>query len=196
MTELLIVRHGQSEWNEAGRWQGQADPPLTRLGRGEAEAAGSALASGVMGEFETVWSSDLNRAFTTARLIADSLGVEIVSTHRGLRERSAGPWEGLTREDIEAGWPGYLDERRRPEGFEHDESLAQRAIAALDTIGGFGRRAVVVAHGGVIRTLDRTLGLDGGSIVNLASRLLTLSDSGWKIADGPDLASGTDTGLE
>lgn len=196
MTELLIVRHGQSEWNEIGRWQGQSDPPLTELGRREAAAAGARLAAGAMGEFDSIWASDLWRAVTTATLIAQALGDEIVSTHRCIRERFAGPWEGLTREEIEAGWPGYLEQRMRPEGFESDDSLTQRAMAGLEDIAERTDRAVVVAHGGVIRCIDRHLGLQGRSIANLSSRLLTRDSSGWSIADGPDLAAGTDTGLE
>src|SRR5687767_11323336 len=95
-TRVLLVRHGQSEWNATGRWQGQADPPLTDLGRRQARSAAAAL-----GTVDAVFASDLQRASETALIIAGELGVGPVVVDPDLRERDAGEWSGLTRVEIE-----------------------------------------------------------------------------------------------
>ena len=115
MTRLLLVRHGQSTWNESGKWQGQADPPLTELGERQAGDASERV-----GMVDAIYASDLERASKTAGIIASSrLGSDVLLDPR-LRERHAGPWQGLTQDEIEAGWPGFLAEERRPEGYEDD----------------------------------------------------------------------------
>src|SRR5690606_40076504 len=103
MTHLLLCRHGQSTWNAAGRWQGQADPPLSDLGRLQAQHAAKAV-----GAVDLIVASDLERARDTALIIAEAIGVGPVVIEPDLRERDAGEWSGLTREEIEAEWPGYL----------------------------------------------------------------------------------------
>ena len=70
MTRLLLIRHGQSEWNALGKWQGQADPPLTGTGRQQAQKAGP-----VVGKFDAIFSSGLQRATETAVIISEIIGV-------------------------------------------------------------------------------------------------------------------------
>jgi broad specificity phosphatase PhoE len=152
VTRLLLVRHGQSVWNADGRWQGQADPPLSELGEQQAAAAATRL-DGIA----AVYSSDLVRAHRTAEILAARLGTTPVVDPR-LRERHAGSWEGRTRVEIEAEWPGYLGSGRRPEGYEPDESVLARAVHALGAIAAVNDGDVlVVTHGGVVRTLERHL---------------------------------------
>src|SRR4051812_28738357 len=103
MTRILLVRHGESEWNAMGRWQGQADPPLTDLGRRQAFAAAASL-----GTVDGIAASDLQRASDTAEIISNQLGVGPVVIDPRFRERDAGEWSGLTRHDIHRDWPGYL----------------------------------------------------------------------------------------
>jgi broad specificity phosphatase PhoE len=176
---MLLARHGQSEWNALGRWQGQADPPLSTLGRRQAEAA-----AGHLGTVDAIVSSDLDRAATTATIIAAALGVGPVLVEPRLRERSAGEWSGLTRDEIEAQWPGWLAERRRPPGFEPDESLLTRTRAALDDIeaGHAGAEVLVVTHGGVVYVLEAAAGLPFARLPNLAGR--------WLDHDGRDVVLG------
>ena len=112
MPKLLIVRHGQSEWNALGRWQGQADPPLTNLGQSQARKAIQKL-----GLFDSIVSSPLQRAKNTASIISELMGVGPVVTESGLMERDAGPWQGLTRIEIENDWPGFLASGKRPDGY-------------------------------------------------------------------------------
>ena len=97
MTDVLIARHGQSEWNALGRWQGQADPPLSTLGRLQAAHAATRLS-----DIDVIVASDLERASDTARIIADALGVDEVVIDADFRERHAGEWQGLTKDDIDA----------------------------------------------------------------------------------------------
>lgn len=175
MSRLLLVRHGQSTWNAEHRWQGQADPPLSELGLEQARAAARLL-----DRVDAVWSSDLERAHHTARILAEPHGLAVTTDPR-MRERAAGPWTGLTRDEIEARFPGHLAAGRRPPGYEPDASLAARALEALRDVaravgGGTG---VVVTHGGLIVTVEREHGLERAPISNLEGRWLT-----WEGAPG------------
>jgi broad specificity phosphatase PhoE len=170
VTRILLVRHGQSVWNADGRWQGQADPPLSDLGVDQAAAAAD---SDAVDGVRALYSSDLERARHTAQLLGVRLGLEPVVDER-LRERHAGAWEGCTRAEIDAGWPGFLESGRRPEGYEADASVLDRVLAALASIvSAEDGDVLVVTHGGVVRTVERHLGGDAdGLIPNLGGRWL------------------------
>ncbi|HEY8526556.1 MAG TPA: histidine phosphatase family protein [Acidimicrobiales bacterium] len=172
-TRVLLVRHGQSEWNASGRWQGQADPPLTDLGRAQAAEAARAL-----GAVDAVWASDLARAAETGVVISELLGVGPVVLDADLRERDAGEWSGLTREQINERYPGYLDNGNRPPGWEPDESLLARARRAVTRIGRTvpGGDVVAVTHGGLIYVLEQHLGAEFARIANVEGR--------WVVVDG------------
>jgi broad specificity phosphatase PhoE len=180
-TRVLLVRHGQSTWNADGRWQGQADPPLSELGERQAAQAASRLVG-----VDAVWASDLTRARRTAELVAGSLGLPVRVDAR-LRERHAGPWQGLTRAEIEERWPRYLAEGRRPDGYEPDASIVARALAALEdlAVAHCGEEVVVVTHGGVVRVLERHFGDDEqGLIPNLSGRRLSCDgDGSWVVGE-------------
>lgn len=150
-----MVRHGQSEWNAAGRWQGLADVPLDRAGMLQAAAAAD-----VLGMFDAIWSSHLQRATLTAQIVAELTGTGPVQVDERLRENDVGPWEGLDREQVETGWPGFLAAQRRPEGFEsYDDASARMTAALLDIASRHpGGEVFVVSHGGVIGALRRRLG--------------------------------------
>jgi probable phosphoglycerate mutase len=184
-TEVLIVRHGQSEWNALGRWQGTEDPPLSPLGLRQAELAAERLPDG----FDTVWSSDLQRAHATAQTMATRRGLGPVSTFPGLRERYAGDWQGLTRAEIEAGWPGYLADGRRPDGWEGDESIVERVLETFLGDGGPRSRLLIVAHGGVIICLDRFLGEPFQRYPNLSGRWFRFEDGQLSAGDRIALVS-------
>src|SRR3954454_13156119 len=96
MARLLLVRHGESEWNAVGRWQGWADPPLSELGVRQAKVAAQ-----VVGSVDPRLAPDLRRASQTAELTAAEVGIGPVVVDAALRERRAGAWEGLTRHEIE-----------------------------------------------------------------------------------------------
>ena len=187
-SRLLLVRHGQSTWNADGRWQGQADPPLSDLGVAQARRAAVAI-SALDGGIAAIWSSDLERAHHTARLIAEPSQLSVVTDAR-VREREAGPWTGLTRDEIEARFPGYLADGHRPPGYEADALLAARALNALehfaDRLG--GAAGVVVTHGGVIITIERQHGAERAPIQNLEGRWLRRTDTGFTLGDRVALA--------
>lgn len=158
-TRLLTVRHGESEWNALGRWQGQADPPLTDAGMLQAVAAAE-----VLGTFDAIWSSGLQRAAHTAAIVAESLGIGPVQIHDGLMENAFGPWQGLTVAEIEAGWPGFLADNRRPDGAESVDDVAARGLAAFREIAAAhpGGEVLVITHAGFIRCVRRAV--DGSDL--------------------------------
>ena len=177
-TRVLLVRHGQSTWNADGRWQGQADAPLSALGEAQAKEAAARV-----GRVDAIWASDLVRASRTAGIVGEALSLDVQVDAR-LRERHAGPWQGLTRVEIEAQWPGDLAAGRRPDGFEPDASVLARALDALGDLAGHHPAAsvLVVTHGGVVRVLERHLGGDGeGLLANLGGRRLLHRDGSWQL---------------
>jgi broad specificity phosphatase PhoE len=171
MTRILLLRHGQSEWNAEGRWQGQSDIALTDLGRQQAFAASQRL-----GVVDALVCSDLLRASDTAQILSAQLGVGPVVVEPLFRERDAGEWSGLTTAQIEAGWPGYLAERRRPERFEPEADALARLLAGIDAVhelvGGEGE-VIVVTHGGLVHALEHHHGHDFERLPNLAGRWVT-----------------------
>ena len=186
MTRLLLVRHGESTWNADGRWQGQADPPLSQRGRQQAADAARAI-----GTVDAVVTSDLERAAATGATIARILAVDRVATEPRLRERDAGSLSGLTRHQIHQRFPGLLpddpagfvpddDGRPRwPDDWESDAALWQRVEVALRAIGQLipGGDVVVVTHGGVIYAIERHLGGEGrGRLANLDATWLEVGD--------------------
>jgi broad specificity phosphatase PhoE len=138
MTELWLVRHGQTDWNLSGRWQGQTPdaPGLNNLGQAQAQAV---LAQLKNVHLSAVYTSDLLRAKQTAELIAKPLGLTIALEPR-LREINLGIWEGLLSTDIEAQYPHELDERKQnpfhacAPGGESPQEVADRVLAAVDEI--------------------------------------------------------------
>jgi broad specificity phosphatase PhoE len=180
LTRVLLVRHGQSDWNLSGRWQGQADPPLTDLGHAQARAAAQNV-----GQVDVIWSSDLQRAADTAAIIAEELGIGPVVADVDLRERDVGEWRGLTRAEIHQRYPGYLtppdtrsdgENQPRPPGWESDESVLARATRALVRLLHEVRtgNVLVVGHGGVIYAIERALDAVGPRLGNLEGRRLDL----------------------
>jgi broad specificity phosphatase PhoE len=153
MTELLLVRHGETDWNRDRRFQGHADPPLNETGRAQAHA----LAAELAGEgIELVYTSDLVRARETAEIVAARFGADVLPV-RELREIDVGEWEGLTWPEIEERYPeGARSWRERGFGWESGESyeqLGERVVAALRRIAADHpeARVLVVGHGGTIR---------------------------------------------
>jgi len=180
VTEMLLVRHGQSEWNAVGRWQGNADPALTELGRLQAIHA-----AGRVGAVDVVVASPLIRALETARLISNHIGVGPVVVEADLAERDAGEWEGLTRSEIERDWPGYLEDERRPPGYEGHDVLMVRVAAALARVHADydGAEVLVVTHGGVIGAVERDAGLPWERLPNLGGVRVTHHDHGMTVRE-------------
>ena len=107
----------------------------------------------------------------------------------GSPSANAGEWTGLTRTEIDERYPGALAARRSPPGFEQDEDLLRRVIAALTEIAGRSERALgdadvlVVSHGGVVRGLERELGAPAEPVPNLAGRWLDIVAGAIRLGD-------------
>ena len=97
----MVVRHGRTAWNAAGRFQGQSDVPLDDEGRAQARAVGTMLASDA---FDRAFASDLSRASETARIVLGERDVSLVLDER-LREMRFGEWEGLVWNEIVERFP-------------------------------------------------------------------------------------------
>jgi broad specificity phosphatase PhoE len=157
---ITFVRHGQSLANQAQRWQGQGDSPLSELGKQQAALLGARLSPR---RFTHIFSSDLTRAADTARAIGLPFELDPM-----LREFDVGAWEGLTREEVAERYPDEIERLKEGEdiplgGGESYARFAVRVDAALATLRARlapGDHALVVCHGGVIATaLAGVLGL-------------------------------------
>ncbi|HXZ56418.1 MAG TPA: histidine phosphatase family protein [Gaiellaceae bacterium] len=183
MTTLLLVRHGETDWNRDERFQGQANPPLNETGRAQAVGLSVALAATPLG---AVYTSPLERAFVTAEIIAAPHDLEPVMVAQ-LREMYDGSWEGLTRAEVEARFPDqyarWLEHQRGPDDGESYEELGRRVVPALLEIGEAhtNGRVLAVTHAGPIRAAlayvdgisyeearERGPALDNASVVELA----------------------------
>ena len=169
LPELFVLRHGETEWNRAGRFQGIYDSPLTEKGRAQAVAMGQRLAAqGVAPDTHDFVTSPQGRSRMTAQIALTHMAPETGLAAREdarLREISMGDWNGVFRADIEAGWSGYddggfLDLYARAPGGESFESMWERVGAFLDEL---ARPTVVFTHGitsRVMRTRAMGLSLD------------------------------------
>jgi probable phosphoglycerate mutase len=154
VTTLLLIRHGETAWNAAGRIQGQLDVPLSPTGVWQAQRLATRLSPEPIA---AVYSSDLTRAALTAQPLAQSLGLSIALDRR-LRERHFGIFEGHTLDEIAARYPAELAAWRTRDphwampGGESGAQLIGRALAALQDIARrhAGATVAVVAHGGVL----------------------------------------------
>lgn len=158
---LVLVRHGQTDWNAAGRLQGRSDIELNTEGRAQAQAAGAALASE---PWDVLVSSPLARAAETAKIIGEAIGV-----------RPGFPVENLLERDYRAAEGQYLNGLTEPEfthfftGAESEAEVAARGMAALSALlhEHPGRRIIAVAHGTLIRlTMSTLLGRPHRRVLN------------------------------
>lgn len=153
MTTILLARHGETDWNREGRFQGHADPPLNATGHAQAAELAAELKDV---ELAAVHSSPLRRALETAQRVAAEHGLEPVAVD-ALREVDVGSWQGLTRPEIETRYPEqfarWLDYDQGWEDGESYEEMGRRAVAALLELAAAhaGERVLAVTHGGPIR---------------------------------------------
>jgi probable phosphoglycerate mutase len=191
MQRLVLWRHGRTEWNAAGRFQGQLDPPLDAEGRSQAIRVARELAAELPAGQTVVVSSDLSRAAETAASLTSVLGVPLRVDPR-LREHGMGSWEGLTRDEVADRYPEqYADwVAGRPvhgRGGESPAEVADRALAALAELPA-QPVAVVVTHGGTAgRLMERLLGLGPqhrrvfGPLANCAWTELAHQGDRWRV---------------
>ncbi|TCS33524.1 putative phosphoglycerate mutase [Paucimonas lemoignei] len=163
MTEILLIRHGETDWNTERRLQGHLDVALNAEGVRQAQALGQALRGEAL---DAIFSSDLSRARQTAEAIAAGRGVP-VQIESGLRERCYGAFEGLRHDDIRqrypeayAAWQARELDARMPPGERSGETLREFSARAVGALVGLvvarqWRRIAVVSHGGVLDCICR-----------------------------------------
>ena len=165
---IALVRHGQTDWNAAGLFQGSSDTPLNDVGRAQAAAAATVLAAQ---SWDAVVSSPLSRARETAAIIADAIGLPLGAAYPELIERDYGPFEGTPS----------LDSVKSDPRIEPLPSVVRRGHAALARIGDEhpGARVLAVAHGTIIRyTLSSMVGFrvpipENGSVAEVVAEVET-----------------------
>lgn len=158
-TRIVAIRHGETAWNKDTRLQGHLDIALNETGRWQAQRVAHALRDEPVA---AIYSSDLQRAHHTAQAIGQAVQ-RPVYTHRQLRERSFGHFEGKTWAELETGWPAEAQAWRQrvpdfaPAGGENLLQLRARIEQALDELAArhIGEQIVLVAHGGVLDVLYR-----------------------------------------
>lgn len=154
-TTVFLARHGETDWNVTGRWQGHTDRPLSTRGRGQAEELAERLADI---RLDAVYTSDLRRAWETAAPIARRLGLEPRQLPE-LREVDVGSWAGLTREEAAHRYPdGYRRWQEWGTGWDDGETyeqMAERVVGAVKRLAAdhSGGRLLVVSHGGALRAV-------------------------------------------
>ena len=155
--KLVLLRHGRTAWNAQRRFQGQADPPLDEVGRGQAYEVADLIAAL---HPDLLISSDAVRAMETAQIVGDVIGLSVLPDAR-LRERGLGHWEGLTRDEVEQRYPAEfatwvagkdVDER----GGESRETVAARSIEAFDRLPAVPV-IVIVTHSATAMALTNAL---------------------------------------
>jgi probable phosphoglycerate mutase len=161
---LFCARHGETDWNAMGRFQGHTDIPLNEAGRAQARV----LAEQLRGErIGAVVSSDLLRARETGEIVATMLGVPFRYVDADLRERNMGAFEGLTRTECAArfpdAWKAWLaDPRNPPYGGETHVELSRRvsaaALRAVERFATVETPVLAISHGGAMRALAIALG--------------------------------------
>jgi phosphoserine phosphatase len=154
---LLLVRHGETEWNATHRWQGFTGPPLNEIGLLQAQELGRNLAST---RLDAIYSSDSTRAVQTAEIVAKPRQLSVRQDAR-LREVNFGEWEGLTRAEINERYAGAFREwdackLAAPTGGETDLQMANRVTEALRDIDAnhADECVLVVTSGGPMRAVQ------------------------------------------
>lgn len=158
-TKLIVIRHGETEWNLEGRWQGHKNSPLTANGINQAKAVAKHLANY---DISVIYASDLGRAFQTAQHISEATKAKIFTDTR-LRERNAGVFQGLTKDDLKEQFPDEFKIYREagPEyvipGGESATQRYEKVVQCIHEIAEThpGRSVVIVTHGGVLNGIFR-----------------------------------------
>lgn len=157
MMKLFLIRHGQTDWNRLGKYQGQADIPLSKEGMHQAALLKAHFPADAL---DVIYSSDLQRAWRTATPLAEKFSAPLYP-EEALRELHFGAWEGLTYQEIAEGWPKEVDnlfgapeKLQIPEG-ETFLALQQRAMAKIREIraANEGKHVAVVAHGAITKAI-------------------------------------------
>jgi probable phosphoglycerate mutase len=185
VTTLILVRHGETDWNRDRRIQGTSDIPLNDAGREQARDAAAAIRASLGAQTPVIVASDLSRARETARVIAGELGTRISALYPGLRERACGEAEGIQADEFLRRWGDW--HTAQVPGAEPWPDLRRRALRAIRQVVRDARRSsapastsvVAVTHGALIREVIRhatagDLPLPGEKLANGAAFTLLI----------------------
>ena len=163
MTRLIFVRHGQTEWNKSGRYQGQSDVALSEEGLAQARCLAEHFPAD---RLDAIYASDLSRAMVTAGIVAERFHLP-VRKEAAFRELSFGDWEGLTYQEIVSGWPEAMENfLLHPDILEvpRGETFARVQKRAMERIWKIvaehepkDHTVAIFAHGAVLRTILTSL---------------------------------------
>jgi broad specificity phosphatase PhoE len=173
VTTLLLVRHGETDWNADGRLQGQTDRPLSDFGRRQARK----LAEELAGErLDAIYSSDLSRARETAEIVGERLGLP-VEIDAGLREKDWGTWEGLTA--VERDRVEFVGE-----STQAHQARMLRALRRISERHPGEERVLVVTHGGSMRRVQTSaMGMALPVVENCGRWLCVYENGTFRAAD-------------
>lgn len=184
MKKIYLVRHGESQWNIVKKIQGQKDIPLTNRGIKQAHLIGNRL---VGEKIDRIYSSDLERAYITAKIIGDKMGLKVVPM-KEFREIAFGIWEGLTDDEMVENFHREMEiwrsnpEKLNIEGAETLEILQIRAMKGIEKIiqeNKDDHNLLVVSHNATIKTI--ILGLLGMDLTHFKN--LTIGNVGLTIIE-------------
>ena len=205
MTEIILIRHGETAWNRERRMQGQTDTPLSDIGRAQAEALGQRMATH---PFSALYSSDLSRAYETAAAVARVSGREI-RRDPALRERTFGIFEGLTYAEMAQRYPEeharflQRDADYAVPGGESPRQFYERGLTCINGIADAhpNECVVVVTHGMVLDTLHRAARnmsqteKRDAPLYNASLNTLRREGSTWREVSGGDITHLTEAGV-
>jgi probable phosphoglycerate mutase len=185
-TTIYLIRHGETEWNRNGRWQGHADVPLSAEGYRQAHSLAQRLAADGA-HFDHIYASDLSRAMETAQIAAQALGM-VVQADPALREINVGSWSGLTRNEIIAKYPGAFSTVHSAPDGEQREVFEERVGGALTAFAKRhdGEQIAIFTHGGTIRAMlyhllvQQGVALEIPHIGNTSITTLRWQQNGWQ----------------
>jgi broad specificity phosphatase PhoE len=196
---IYLIRHGETDWNLNGRWQGHADVPLNPLGLRQAQLVARRFLSEQL-PVDALYSSDLDRAYRTARAIGEAVQLEVQPLPE-LREIDVGRWSGLTYEEIRVHYPDEIAMIEQGHdiprgGGESLTLLRRRVVAAIESLVARHPQATlaIVTHGGCIRMLlahaDDRSDLDHHGylhIGNTSISTLQIGRAGWRTIQTNDM---------
>ncbi|KAL1541561.1 phosphoglycerate mutase (2,3-diphosphoglycerate-independent) [Salvia divinorum] len=203
--EIIVIRHGETEWNTNRRIQGHLDVDLNDVGRQQAVAVADRISKEP--KISAVYSSDLKRAFCTAEIIAKGCGVIEVTKEADLRERHLGDLQGvvfheahIVKPEAHKAFVSPREDQEIPGGGESFNQLYKRSTLALQRIAKKhqGERVVVVSHGGTIRALHKRASPHQrcGKVLNTSVNVFHLSkDEKWCIKSWGDVSHLNQTGF-
>ncbi|KAL2552863.1 Phosphoglycerate mutase-like protein 4 [Forsythia ovata] len=208
-TEIIVIRHGETEWNADGRIQGQLDVDLNDVGMQQAAAVAARLSKEP--KISAVYSSDLKRAFVTAEIIAQCCGLLVPVKDPDLRGRHMGDLHGIVfneaaklKPEAHKAFVSLKRDEEIPGGGESLNQFYDRCTSALQRIAKKhrGERVVLVTHGATVEQLHRrgsSNGTSSGTVLNTSVNVFHLSEEDeWNIISWGDVShlDGVDNGQQ